>query len=115
MNNDVWEAVSSLEGKSVMGSHWIYKTKHGVDGRIEKFKEIFVAKGFSQVEGIDCDETFVSMARYSSMRTFIAIAANMGWKIHQMDIKKMFLNGVIKDIYIAKPKRFETCDKEIHM
>jgi hypothetical protein len=39
-------------------SKWIYKIKHATDGSVEKYKVIFVAKGFSQVEEIDYDETF---------------------------------------------------------
>jgi hypothetical protein len=45
-----------------------------------------VAQGFSQVEGVDYDETFVPVARYTSIKTVISIAAKMGWKIHQMDV-----------------------------
>lgn len=45
-------------GKSVVGSRWVYKIKYAVDGSVVKCKARFVAKGFSQVEGIDCDETF---------------------------------------------------------
>ena len=45
--NDVWDVVSRPEGKSVVTSKWIYKIKHDVDGNIEKYKEIFVACGFS--------------------------------------------------------------------
>ena len=49
---------------------------------MEKYKARFVARGFSQVEGIDYDETFASVARYTSIRSLISIAAEMGWKIH---------------------------------
>ena len=48
---------------------------------------------FSQVEGIDYDETFAPLAQYTSIRALISIAAEMGWKIHQMDVKTAFLNG----------------------
>jgi hypothetical protein len=48
MNNDVWEVVLKPDGKSVVTSKWIYKIKHVVDGNIEKYKAIFVARGFSQ-------------------------------------------------------------------
>ena len=47
MKNQVWEVVSRPEGKKVVGSRWIYKVKHAVDGSVEKYKEHFVAKGFS--------------------------------------------------------------------
>jgi len=53
MNADVWDVVPRLEGKSIVTSKWIYKIKHAADGRIEKYKERFVARGFSQKEGID--------------------------------------------------------------
>ena len=48
MKNDVWDVVPRLEGKSVVNSKWIYKIKHATNGSIEKYKEIFVACGFSQ-------------------------------------------------------------------
>ena len=74
MKNDVWEVVPRLEGKSVVTSKWIFKIKHGEYGSVEKHKAKFVARGFSQKEGIDYDETFVPVARYTSIRTIIAIA-----------------------------------------
>jgi hypothetical protein len=60
MKNDVWEVVPRLEGKSVVTSKWIYKIKHVVDDIIDKYKARFVARGFSQKEGEDYDETFAS-------------------------------------------------------
>ena len=94
MKNDVWEVVLRHEGKSVVTSRWLYKVKHAAYGSIEKFKARFVARGFSQVEGVDY-ETFAPVARYTSIRSIISIAAEMGWKIHQMDVKTAFLNGFI--------------------
>ena len=54
--------------KSVVGSRWIYKVKQAIDGSVEKYKAIFVARGFSQIKGIDYEETFAPVARYSSIR-----------------------------------------------
>ena len=48
MKNDVWKVVPRSKGKSVVTSKWIYKIKHAADGSIEKYKAIFVARGFSQ-------------------------------------------------------------------
>ena len=53
MKNDVWDVVPRPEGKSVVTSKWIYKIKHVADNNIEKYKEIFVDRGFSQKEGPD--------------------------------------------------------------
>jgi hypothetical protein len=116
MKNDVWEVVPRHEGKSVMTSKWLYKLKHAADGNIEKYKSRFVAWRFSQVEGVDYDETFASVARYTSIREVISIAAEMGWKIHQMDVKTAFLNGVIEEeVYIEQPLGFEVHGRESHV
>lgn len=81
----------------------MYNVMHGVDGSVEKFNASFVAKGFSQIEGIDYEETFSRVAQYSSIRKILALAAHMGQKIHQMDVKKIFLNGVVEEeIYMEK-------------
>ena len=95
MKNDVWEIVPKIEEKSVVTSRWLYKPKHAADGSVEKYKARFVARGFSQVEGIDYDETFAPIARYTSIRGLISIVAEMGWKIHQMDVKTTFLKGLL--------------------
>ena len=83
MKNDVWDIVPRPEGKSVVTSKWIYKIKHAADGSIEKYKARFVAQGFSQKEGIDYEETFAPVARYTSIRSVLALVAVMKWKIHQ--------------------------------
>jgi hypothetical protein len=51
MHNDVWELVPRPIGKSVVTSRWLYKTKHAANGRIEKHKALFVARGFSSDRG----------------------------------------------------------------
>ena len=63
MKNDVWEVVPRPKGKSVVTSKWLFKIRHGADGSVEKHKARFVARGFSQKEGIDCVETFALVAR----------------------------------------------------
>ena len=58
-------------GKFVVTSKWIYKIKKIVDGNIEKYKEIFVARGFSQKEGIDYEETLAPIVRYTSISQYL--------------------------------------------
>ena len=82
MKNQVWEVVPRPQGKKVVGARWIYKEKHAVDESVEKYKVRFVAKGFSQKEGIDYEETFALVARYSSIQTIISLAAETGWRVH---------------------------------
>ena len=75
MKNDVWDIVTKPEGKSVVSSKWIYKINHAADGGIEKYKEMFVDRGFSQKEGIGYEETFAPVARYNSIITIMALSS----------------------------------------
>jgi hypothetical protein len=116
MKNDVWEVVPRSEGKKVVGSKWIYKVKHATDGCMDKYKARFMEKGFSQREGVDYEETFTSIARYSSIKIVISLAIEMGWRVHQMDVKIAFLNGVVEEeVYVEQPEGFEVGDREMHV
>ena len=116
MKNDVWDIVPRPKGKYVVSFKWIYKIKYVVDGSIEKHKVRFVARGFSQVEGIDYEETFTHVARYTSIRTIIALASALGSRLHQMDMKTAFLNGEIEEeVYIEQPDGFVIHGKESHV
>jgi hypothetical protein len=85
----------------------LYKIKYVANSNIEKHKARFVARGFSQVEGIDYDETFAPV---------MAIVVEMGWKIHQMDVKTAFLNGLIEEeVYIEKPQGLEVFGRDSHV
>jgi hypothetical protein len=67
IKNNVWDSMPRPKDKSVVSSKCIYKIKHAANGSKEKFKAIFVARGFTQKEGIDYEETFSPLARYTSI------------------------------------------------
>ena len=116
VRNSVWDVVLRPEYESGVSSRWLYKVKQVANGSVEKHKARFVAHGFSQVEGIDYDETSAPVARYLSIRSILALLAKMGWKIHQMNAKTAFLNGMIEEeVYIEHLEGFETLDHESHM
>ena len=94
----------------------IFKIKHAADESVEKYKARFVARGFSQREGVDYDETFAPVAWFTSVRTIIALASAMRWRLYQMDVKTTFLNGEIEEeVYIEQPEGFEVHGKETHV
>jgi hypothetical protein len=73
-----------------------------------KNKASLVAKGFSQVEGLDFRETFASITRFKAIRILLAYASHHEMKLYQMDIKSVFLNSFINElVYIDQPPRFE--------
>ena len=82
MNNYLWEVVLRLEEKYVVTLKYLYKIKHGSNCSAEKYKARFVARGFSQKEGIDYDDIFAHVARYTTIRSIIALAATQGWSLH---------------------------------
>jgi len=85
----------------------LYKTKFNADGSIDKYKARFVAKGYSQREGIDYEDTFALVAKMNTIIIMIALATKYDWKLHQLDVKVAFLNGDLKEeIYLVQPEGF---------
>jgi hypothetical protein len=75
-----------------------------------------VSKGYSQVEGLDFDETFAPIARLESIHILHAHANHHGFKLYQMDVKSAFLNGPIKEeVYVEKPPIFESEEYPNHV
>ena len=107
IKNDTWDLVPLPPNRKPISTRWIFKVKQHADGSIDRFKARFVVRGYSQVEGIDYDETFAPVGRFGSLRVLLAIACQENLEIHMMDVDSAFLNGVItEDIYITQPKGF---------
>jgi hypothetical protein len=76
----------------------------------------FMVRGFSQKEGVDYEETFARVASYTSIGVVIYLASIMGWRIHQMNVKTTFINGVIEEqVYIEQPLGFAVHGRESHV
>ena len=101
--NHTWDLVTLTPGQSVVGCKWIYKIKTRFDGSIEHYKARLVAKGFTQEYGIDYEETFAPVARISSIRALLAVAAASKWDLFQMDVKNVFLNRDLSEEFYMQP------------
>ena len=67
-----------------------------------------MAQGYTQEEDIDYDETFAPMARLEAIRILLAFACFMNFKLYQMNVKNIFLNGIIKEeVYVKQSSGFE--------
>ena len=107
VRNDVWELVPRPKGVNVIGTKWIFKNKSDEHGTVIKNKSRLVAQGYTQVEGVDFDETFAPVARLESIRILLAIASHLNFKLYQMDVKSAFLNGMLQEeVYVEQPKGF---------
>jgi len=108
VDNGTWSIVERPKDKNVIGSKWVLRIKRNADGTVNKFKARLVAQGFSQVWGQDYFETFSPVTQCTSIRCLVALAAQHGWKLHQMDVCAAFLNAEVKEeIYMKPPPGME--------
>ena len=108
--NNVWELVKHPDPRkhNIIGTKWIYRNKQDEHGQVVRNKARLVAQGYTQVEGIDFDETFAPVARLEAIRILLAYANYHNILLYQMDVKSAFLNGKIEEeVYVAQPPGFE--------
>jgi hypothetical protein len=105
--NEVWHLVPR-SNQNIVGTKWVFHNKQDDHGVVIRNKAQLVAKGYSQIEGLDFDETYAPVARLESIRILLAYATYHGFKLYRMDMKSAFLNGPIKEeVYVEQPHGFE--------
>ena len=97
LENETWELMKLPSGRKPVGCRWVFKSKCGKDGKIERYKTQLVAKGYTQRYGEDYDETYSPVVRHSSVRALLAYAVQNEMMIHQMDVITAFLNGSLEE------------------
>jgi hypothetical protein len=104
----VWSLIERTK-QNIIGTKWIFRNKQDEHGVVTRNKVQLVAKGYSQVEGLDFDKTFGPVARLESIHMLLAYATHQDFKLYQMDVKSTFLNGPIKEeVYVKQPPGFES-------
>ncbi|SCZ95619.1 BZ3500_MvSof-1268-A1-R1_C056g00244 [Microbotryum saponariae] len=95
-------------GATIVTSKFVWKTKRNALGEVTGHKARLVAQGNRQRDGIDFNETFAPVARFSSIRSLLALAAANGLHVHQADIDKAYLHGDLDhDIWMTTPRGFD--------
>jgi hypothetical protein len=103
-DNHTWDVVPCPSNVKAIGCKWVYSVKLRSDGTLDRYKARLVALGNRQEYGVDYEETFAPVAKMTTVRTVISVAASQGWPLHQMDVKNAFLHGDLKeDIYMTPP------------
>jgi hypothetical protein len=92
-NNKTWILTPLPLGRRPMSCKWIFKIKYNVDGFMARHKVHLVTIGFTQVEGIDYNETFFPIAQMESIQIMLAVVIIEDFEMHQMDVKTTILNG----------------------
>jgi hypothetical protein len=101
--NNTWEVTDLPLGKKPLKPKWVFKIKRNADGTPIRYKGRIVVKGFLQKEGEDYTETFAPVAKFTSIRTLLALAAALNLELDHMDVVTAFLNGNLKEELFLEP------------
>ena len=105
--NQTWEIIDRKPHIRPISAKWIYKVKKGITSQPDKFKARVVALRFQQMEGIDYNENFSPVVRWSTIRIIFALAAKYDWPLHHMDVITVFLNETLEsDVIMEIPAGF---------
>ena len=100
-SNGTWEFVILPSSKSAVGCRWVYTVKVGPDGQVDQLKARLVAKGYTQQYGLDYYDNFTLVAKITSVRLLLSMAAMRSWPLFQLNIKNVFV----------RPEKFQFLEK----
>lgn len=107
--NQTWTLVAPPPHANIISCKWVFKVKTGLPDSTPKFKARLVARGDEQFDGLDYDEVFSPVARWTTVRTIAALAAQANWPILHLDVKTAFLNGDLpsdQPVFMKQPRGF---------
>lgn len=106
-NNQTWILTELPEGKTAIGSKWVYKAKTDQNGNVTRYKARLVAQGYSQKYGEDFDEVFAPVAKPTTLRTLLAIAGHKKMIVKHYDIQTAYLNADLShEVYMKQPEGY---------
>jgi hypothetical protein len=114
--NQVWELVERPKDYIVIGTKWIFRNKQDQDGIVIMNKARLVAQEYTQVEGLNFEETYAPIAILEAIRILLVYACAHNIKLYQIDVKSAFLDGYINElVYVEQPPGFEDEKKPNHV
>jgi hypothetical protein len=111
--NETWNLFKLPSGRNLVGIKWVFKKKMNATGQVEKFEAQLVAKGYSQVEGVNFGKISSPIEKLTSIRVLMSLDAAFDLEIKQMFFKTTFLPGDLEEkIYMKQPEGFVVKDKK---
>jgi len=115
-SNNTWTLVPRRSDMNLVSSKWVFKIKTRSDGSIERYKGRLVARGFTQLPGLDYDETFSPVVKHGTIRLILTLGLSHGWSIKQLDVSNAFLHGDLQErVYLSQPPGFEDSSHPHHV
>ena len=108
-----WDLVEPPVGANIIGSKWVFCAKKDTAGNVVCHKAHLVVQGFLQVPGVDYFDTYTPVAKLTSIRTVLTLAARLNLELHQINIKGAYLNGELNDdeaIHMHQPPSYANPD-----
>ena len=113
LENETWDLAKLPHDRQALPCKWVFRVKYKEDGSIERYKARLVAKGYAQKHGVDYEETFSPVVRFSSIRVPLLFALQHNMHIQQMDVVTAFLHGKLEEeIYVTQPSGYSVKGKE---
>jgi hypothetical protein len=111
--NEAWDLVELSTGRNPIGRKWVFKKKLNVEGKVEKYKSQLVAKGYSQVEGIDFGVIFSPVSKLTCIIFVLSFVVAFDFEVEHMDVKTTFLHWDLEEeIYMKQPEGFDMKGKK---
>jgi hypothetical protein len=91
-------------GTNVVNDKWLFRHKLTLDGSLDRYKARWVLQGFTQCPGVNYNETFNPVVKFTTVCAILSLALSRNWAIHQLDVKNVFLHGILTEtIYCGQP------------
>ena len=112
----MWTLAKPPKDHQIIGSKWVLCIKQDGNGNPIHFKARVVARGFSQVPGIDFQDTFSPTLKICGFRMLVALATQHDLELHHLDVQTTFLHGDLdEELYLQQPQLFEDQSHPTHV
>lgn len=114
LKNNTWIFTDIRKVKKILTTKWVFKRKINEAEKSIRYEARLVVKGCAQTAGIDYEETYFSVAKYSFIRFLLTLVTKENMNIDHMDVKTVYLHGdLAEEIYVMPPKEIANSKEKV--